>query len=412
MNRLLIYFGVFFLAVAVGCAGDDEGKEEVALEIVADKTSILADGEETVIFTVYDKEGGNVTSECVIVNGKEELATHTFSTMVAGEYEFSAKRLTGGESGKIKVLAVAPDVQLSISADKTDFVGDGGDIAVLKLSDDKGNDLTADAEFYIDGGLLKRNAARSAKLGKHVITAKWKGKMCEKTLSLNAVAAPADFTGRLLVEFSTSTSCMYCPAYITALKPFCSNPRFALVTVHREASTVYDEEYLQKTRDRVQEFVDYYGGYVPYPGALFNRDPDPVLASADGVIENAIPKSAEVGIAVEALYDGLQFTVKTALHPKKDFDGHVCAVLVEDGIWANQVKLGEVEIAKLMRDYQPSVGGEPVAFKAGVPVHKEYVFDNCGVKKTNKCEIIVLVTGADKRLKNVQRVAVGKVIGY
>jgi hypothetical protein len=67
---------------------------------------------------------------------------------------------------------------------------------------------------------------------------------------------------------------------------------------------------------------------------------------------------------------------------------------------------------KMLRDYQPSVAGEAITLIAGTPVSKEFSFNKCGVKNTNKCEIIVFVLGEDKLLKNVQRVAVGKVIGY
>lgn len=412
MNKLVVFLWACFCLVTSACSDNDDEMAVEDLKITADKATLLADGKEVVTFTVNDSEGRDVTSGCVILNGNEELEGNTFSTTVAKEYEFSAKGLAGGVSDKIKVLAVMADVKLKIEADKTDFVADGGDIAALKLTDEDGNDLTAEAVFYMDGGLLKRNAARSDKSGVHTITAMWKGKACDKTLKLNGVAAPADFTGRLLVEFSTSTSCMYCPAYIKAFRNCISDPRFVLVSVHREASSIYEDYYVKETKDRVQEFVDYNGGYVPYPGAMFNRQEDPVYVEDETQVNSAIPEKAEVGIAVEAHFDGLQFKVKVAAHARSGFTGNIGAVLVEDGIRAFQTKLGEVEMEKIMRDYQPSVAGEKVTFNAGVPVFKEYVFEKCGVLKTNKCEVVVFVTGADKRLKNVQRIAVGKVIGY
>lgn len=413
MNKLFIGLCICFSSIICACSSGGDGEGDGGnLEITADKSTIVADGEEVVTFTVRDSDGRNITSECAIFNGNVELASNTFSTTIEGEYEFSAKRVTGGTSNTVKVVAVASNAQLKIKADKTTFVADGGDIVALSLVDKNDNDLTSEAEFYLDGASLRRGAARSKKTGTQTVTAKWRGKTCQATLTLTGVSAPADFTGRLLVEYSTSTSCMYCPTYIQAFKQCLSDSRFALVSVHREPSSIYSEYYEQSTKDRVQEFVDYYGGYVPYPGALFNRGTNPVSVSDKSKVLESIPAKSDVGIAVDAYFDGLKFRASVAVHSKNSFTGKIGAILVEDGIRANQTQLGNVEMEKILRDYQPSVAGEAITLKAGTPVSKEFSFNKCGVKNTNKCEIIVFVLGEDQLLKNVQRVAVGKVIGY
>ena len=413
MNKLFIGLCICFSSIICACSsgGDGEG-DSGSLQISADKSTIVADGEEVVTFTVKDKDGRNVTSECIILKGTVELTSNTFSTTVAGEYEFSAKKVTGEISDKIKVVAIENNAQLTIKADKTNLVADGGDIVALRLVDANDVDLTSEAEFYLDGVSLRRGAARTKTIGSHKVTAKWKGKACEGTLTLTGVSAPNDFTGRLLVEYSTSTSCMYCPTYIQAFKQCLSNSRFALVSVHREPSSIYSEYYEQSTKNRVQEFVDYYGGYVPYPGALFNRGTNPISVSDKSKVLESIPAKSDVGIAVDAYFDGLKFRASVAVHSKTNFTGKIGAILVEDGIRAYQTQLGEVEMEKILRDYQPSVAGENITLTNGTPASKEFSFEKSGVKNTNKCEIIVFVLGEDQLLKNVQRVAVGKVIGY
>ena len=79
MNKLFIGLCICFSSIICACSsgGDSEGGSE-SLTITADKSTILADGEEEVKFTVCDKDGRNITSECAILGLFLFLQFHNF----------------------------------------------------------------------------------------------------------------------------------------------------------------------------------------------------------------------------------------------------------------------------------------------------------------------------------------------
>lgn len=113
MSSFYRYFAVLFSALAVlSCAGtmDDSGASEEpdsvpegVLRIFADKTSIDADGNDEVTFTVMfgSRDVSNEkTLQLVRKYGSEEkymaYGANKFSTVTAGKYEFSAKYYYAG----------------------------------------------------------------------------------------------------------------------------------------------------------------------------------------------------------------------------------------------------------------------------------------------------------------------------
>ena len=82
------FTAVLFLILAVlGC----KEYEITDLELRANKTEIVADGEEAVIFTVFDANGRDVTSEVQIYNNLLPFYKKSFTSDTAGEYNFYAE---------------------------------------------------------------------------------------------------------------------------------------------------------------------------------------------------------------------------------------------------------------------------------------------------------------------------------
>lgn len=92
MKNILHFLVITALSVALCSCGNDDNDDEnkKSLILTSDKTTIAADGVETVVFTVtYD--GADVTGEAsVCIKDVACLGTNSFSTEEAGVYLFYA----------------------------------------------------------------------------------------------------------------------------------------------------------------------------------------------------------------------------------------------------------------------------------------------------------------------------------
>lgn len=409
---LLVPFLVFSCSES-----SEEGKSDVtsaALVLTAEPTEIIANNSDKVVFTVKNSSGEDVTNSCIIyVNGKE-LFDNTFATSNSGKYEVVAKSLKGEESNKIIVYAVSETAEFTISANKTAIVADGSDLAVLKLTDETGIDVTRDAVFFVDGDSLQGNYVSLKEEGLHTVTACWNGIESSHSLSIAGVSF-VSAEGRMLAEYSTYTGCQYCKNEIPVLEGAAhKSSRFVLVAIHRPASSIY-QLFDQNTRNKVQEFVDYFGGNVGNPSTFLNRAPDKVptdLLGVDALLAR-IPNTSNLGISLRTslVSDSTQIAVQAGITSSSSVQGNVGVILVENGLMAEQYGMGVIEMEQTMRDYQPSFTGQSLTVEPGT-VSEFTTTVNVGRAKWNECNIIVFVTGADGRVINVQQVKSGDSIGY
>lgn len=120
--------------------GDDK---EYTIELAADKTEILANGSDTVTFTV--KVDGVETSEEVMIiclNDNSVLTDNTFKTTKFGEYSFKAS-YKNFASEAVVITATEPDKVVELKADKTEIVADTKDTVTFTVLVD-GVDMTAE----------------------------------------------------------------------------------------------------------------------------------------------------------------------------------------------------------------------------------------------------------------------------
>lgn len=86
---------------------EEESKvEHPGLWLSADKTTISADGEDMVTFTVT-LDDVDVTSQCSFCSQENCYVSNTFSTTTAGEYVFHATYLETNENSANEVTITA-----------------------------------------------------------------------------------------------------------------------------------------------------------------------------------------------------------------------------------------------------------------------------------------------------------------
>ena len=144
------FFQIFAIAaLALGFTACDEQSEgidngEITISLTGDKSEIVADGIDAVVFTAL--VNGEANDEIMIISLKNNsiVNDNTFTTTVAGDYLFKAV-YKNKSSEAFKVTATAPEVPtLILEADKESIVANGTDVVTFTVTLD-GVDVTAES---------------------------------------------------------------------------------------------------------------------------------------------------------------------------------------------------------------------------------------------------------------------------
>lgn len=417
------------------CTTGEGGVEsDKTISLSADRGSIMADGVDSITFTVIDNSTwedvtSNSTIYLVNAEGDQVLASSSFSTSEAGSFSFFAE-YEGVFSSSISVTALAESAEgISLSASKTAIYSDGGDFTVLTLSDQDGNDVTELGTFYADGEQLEGNRFSTTKssLTPVTISATFgsNNNRVENTVSVTASTTYYQFSSRALLEEITRTNCQYCPIMIEVISQLAADDPQVVVAynVHNTLSSLYDN-FSSTTQDFSLAFCDFMlpgedGRYTNAPKSYVNRNPESYSAVSTLVYtfrDIAASGSKDVAIALWSELEGTsQLTVYSKIGSKKAFNGKAVAVLVDNGLSAYQTNVGYIQMYRVMRAYYPSVSGESVSFTGNAPVNFTATFDLSELKVTaaENCEVIVFVTDdEDGNCETVQFASIGEAKGY
>lgn len=411
MKKSISIFLLLALVFFGGCSDSDDGpdKPKGQLFLSADKLAILANGEDQTTFKVVDQEGADVTTAALFKINGEVHPGSTFSTTLAGKYKVVAS-VEELQSDEIEVLAASEEVDLEISADKKSLISDGGDLVRLSLTDKLGNDLTAlNGEFFVDGNPIEGRYFKTTVAGIHQITARWNGKNVEGTLSLGAFAS-APFENRVLVESFTATSCVYCQPVIEIIPPLArENSQVVLVELHW--SGIWNTSNTSKAQSDVKELGKYYG-VGGTPSVYINREQGRWMPEKgkEGILRK-LKAESKVAIALETEVKEGEVKVKAILKSLEALNGKVGTILVENGIFAEQYGIGNMEMYRMMRSYIPNTSGNEISLEAGKLKTVEFSIPLSPCVEKN-CWVIVYVLGAEGIVENVQQTAIGINIGY
>ena len=411
-----------------GCSSGS-GKEpnpsiSATLTLSSDKTSILADGQDKAVLSAfYSGTQEDVTAKAELYADDQPLSTSEFTSNTPGKYTITAV-YNGITSNSITITAVSGETAdgITLKASKTSIYSDGGDFAVLTLTDAEGTDVTAQGTFYANGEELESNRFSStvSSYTPVTITAKYNGNNVAGEVKIIATTG-YEFTSRLLLEDITKTDCPYCPNAIRLIEEIRKNSQTLVVpySVHNEDSDIYKGTYSDATREFAKAFCTFMGTTTTAaPKVYLNRKKENVNAqyiTASQLETQALNGSKDVAIALESSLSGSTIPVKVTVGSKKNFSGKIVVVLVENGIYAEQGYVGYIEMYRIMRGYAPSVEGEPKQFSAGVATTYTATFDRTKttVSDPDNCEVIAFVTDdTDDLCENVQCAKIGEIKTY
>lgn len=418
---------VLFAASCSSGGGDDTppstGK---TITLSADRSSILADGQDAAVLTLIDNvTHEDITSKASFYAGEQLLNGTSFTTEVPGTY--TLKAVFGDiTSNTVEIKAVSGDIDaegITLSVSKNMVFPDGGDFAVLTLTDADGADVSDLGEFYADGKALegRRFSTTSGSAAPITISATIGGHDVENTAEIIATSN-INFTSRLLFENITMTGCQYCPFVKTIIRDVEKDDPAQVICycIHNSVSTLYQSSQLTQTT------LDYANVYCDFmlpgesdrrraaPKSFVSRNKenhsyDSKYIQPDNLRTLARQQPKNVGIAIESAYTASEVTVHASIGTKQSFSGRAVAVLTKRMSWESDSYKYRVMLA-----YAPSVEGQELSFEAGKAASFNVTFDltKLGSVNPDECEIIVFVLNAEGICQSVQYAGVGEAKSY
>ena len=198
---------IALLSLAVGFTACEETTPDTpdtkTVTLSANKSEIMADGVETVLFEAT--VNGVVTSDgvqIICLNDNSVLTASTFKTTAAGEYRFVAV-CNGVKSNEVKVLATNPaGPTVVLTADKDTIVADNAETVIFTVTVD-GEDKTAESTITIVnyGTALETNTFASDVAGEFVFEATFDGEKSNQVI-VTATAVETPVQKSLTIEAS------------------------------------------------------------------------------------------------------------------------------------------------------------------------------------------------------------------
>lgn len=171
-----------------------EEPEEKPIIISANTTTIIANGEDAVTFTVK-QDNKDVTNESEIFVNDNKITGNKFTSSTAGIYKAYAKK---GEmkSNEINIIVnevpIEPEKPIEITADKTNINANGIDEVTFTVTQE-GNNVTNQSEIYVNGGKINGNKFNTYTAGTYKVFAK-KNDATSNEITITAEAVEGDKT--------------------------------------------------------------------------------------------------------------------------------------------------------------------------------------------------------------------------
>ena len=180
---------------------------EKPIELTASTTTIIADGVETVEFTVK-QDNIDVTNETEIYINDNKIEGYKFTTTNHGTYKAYAKK---GEliSNEIEIIAeeyIEPEKPIELTASKNNIIANGTDKTEFTVTQDNVN-VTSQSEIYVNGNKINGNSFTTTTPGSYNVYAK-KNDVISNEITITAEAS-ADGKTIVFADGVTLTSGWY-----------------------------------------------------------------------------------------------------------------------------------------------------------------------------------------------------------
>jgi thiol-disulfide isomerase/thioredoxin len=242
MKNLIITIFTISL-ILFSCSEKEIDTTDGTIQLSANKTSIVSDNKDQLIFKVTDAEGTDITKDSKIFINDEMLETNIFKTNQKGK--FSAKAIynkqnsnvltiTANESSLLKVTSI------NLVASKTSITADSIDQIVFTIKDNLGNDVSAQAKLFIKNKALTSTIFKTKETGEFTIHAKFDD-FTSNSIKFNAVTPVGnyDYTRKFVVEDFTATWCGWCPQYFTMIENYHDSVNVIPIAIHDDNEMRY-----------------------------------------------------------------------------------------------------------------------------------------------------------------------------
>jgi len=240
----------------------------------------------------------------------------------------------------------APDVNLTVSVNKTSVRADNFDELIITVKDQGNADVTSSSVIRVNGVAISGNKYYASTAGNLVIKATKGSSSVSADVTVTATdPGPSPFTQKLFTEDYTGTWCGYCPRVGQSLKIYsASNPNCIVVGIHGPAGS--DDPY---NYQYVTQLVSAYG-VTGFPTVIVNRNTKWTENSGD--LNTELAKRAPLGLGLETSVSGSTINIKAKV--KFDVSTQIpmklIVMLVEDGLVYPQVNY-----------YAPTYGPNPIS---------------------------------------------------
>ncbi len=406
------------LLVFTACSDDVTTPSEILnIALTASKSEALADGKDKIEFSVTTSQGEDVT----------ELSEIRVNDKVIAEKEFSSSKpllckvvasYKGAKSDTIEVRFIEYVIpkRLEIKLSKQKLTADGYDRVQLSCIDaENKTDVTKNVEFYADNNKLEGSVFTTSKEGTYEISAKY-GTATVPSVEVEAVSAFTP-TPKLYVELFSAVWCPYCPNGVFLLDELQDNKNVIAVN-HHPSDRKFDPFY-ERDCEKLFHFLEL--KYVPR--IVLDRDKSRVVKpkSVSQVTEQ-IPTKTKVGIAIASSVPEKEAEIKAYFRTKETIpNANYVVLIVENNLPYDQRNIVKGDYPDPIKDYihnnvfrsfSGDKLGESLVLSADKVTEKSLTMQLDEKWNLENCEVIVFVTDENNVVMNVQKVKLGKEIGY
>lgn len=216
-----------------------------------------------------------------------------------------------------------------------------GETITFSVKNAKGDDFTADSEFFVKGVKIQGNSFSSDVMGTFEVTANYNGVTSAPLVITFDEEPQIHFRKRMLVEDYTGTWCGYCPRVAWGIELLHLQTEDAIaVAIHRPSSNVSSPVYDPYNFPEAAELEATLGA-AAYPKGFLNRtirweNPEPDnIAQAIALTQGENPK---LGLAITSAVDNGKITMDVNVMFGKDFSNNLKLVVyvLENGLVYDQ----------------------------------------------------------------------------
>jgi hypothetical protein len=418
IKRILKELAVMsFVIFAFACSSSDDGGGAATSITVSGNSSSVFVGE-SVIFTVENNSGSNVTSNSdFTIAGSVISNPYTFN--VVGSFNVTATNGGLTSSTTITVGDLPAPTAVTLWADTDSFWFSDGS-ANLIATDNLGNDVTGLVTYAAESGAVS-NPATFSTAGTYNVVATFTLED-NTTIASNAIelkAVESTHATKVMVEDYTGTWCQYCPRLAYALEQaVATNSNIIPVAVHDDNDMPFPN---------VDALLNAFN-ITGFPSGRVNRTIDWNESTSQPV--GLLDYRQNMGLAINSSISGttISATIKVHYDLKADSPNRIVVYLLENGLVYPQVNFYNGDSSSPY--YQQ---GNPIqdfvhnhtarttftnAFGDAIPTAETgtdntYVVDYSltvpsSVQNTGNLELVAFVVGLDDTVLNVQKADLGE----